>query len=58
MSKLDDATVIQTTGQSGVPFDSHYGDYIQRWLDNLPLALPFSAAAVDAAKVQVLTLQP
>jgi len=58
MSKLDEATIIQTTGQSGLPFDSHYGDYIQRWIDNQPFPLPFTADAVEASKAQVLTLEP
>ena len=58
MSDLDEATIIQTTGQSGLPFDSHYGDWIQRWLDNVPLPLPWTKTAVDAAITQTLTLQP
>jgi penicillin amidase len=58
MSRLDEATIVHTTGQSGLLFDSHYGDYIQRWLDNQPLPLPFTAAAVEAARTQLLTLTP
>lgn len=58
MSDLDGATILQTTGQSGLPFDSHYGDFIQRWLTNSPLPLPWTKSAVDASTVQVLTLQP
>lgn len=58
MSNLDGATILQATGQSGEPFDVFYGDYIQRWLDNRPLPLPFSADAVNAAARDVLTLDP
>ena len=58
MSDLDRATIIQTTGQSGVPFDSHYGDFIERWLANNPLPLPWTSNAVDAATKQTLTLSP
>jgi penicillin amidase len=56
MSNLDGATIIQATGQSGLPFDSHYGDYIARWLTNSPIPLPWTKDAVEAAQVQVLTL--
>ena len=58
MSDLDAATILQTTGQSGVPFDGHYGDFIARWLSNTPLLLPWSDDAVDDAARQTLTLEP
>jgi len=58
MADLDGATILQTTGQSGVPFDGHYGDFISRWLDNSPLPLPWTRSEVDAAATQTLTLQP
>lgn len=58
MSHIDDATIIQATGQSGVPFDTHYGDYIARWLSNSPIKLPWTQGAVDSAGTQVLTLMP
>jgi penicillin amidase len=58
MSNLDGATILQATGQSGEPFDAFYGDYIQRWLDNQPLPLPFSDGAVDATARDILTLTP
>jgi acyl-homoserine lactone acylase PvdQ len=58
MSDLDSATILQTTGQSGVPFDGHYGDFIARWLSNTPLLLPWSDDAVDDAARQTLTLEP
>ena len=32
LGDLDGARIVQTTGQSGNPFDSHYGDLIDEWL--------------------------
>jgi penicillin amidase len=58
MSHLDQATILNTTGQSGLPFDGHYGDFIERWLSNQPLPLPWSTDAVNASQKQVLTLNP
>jgi len=58
MGDLDGATIIQTTGQSGLPFDGHYGDFIGPWLDNLPVNLLWSDATVDGATKQTLTLKP
>ena len=58
MKNLDAATIIQTTGQSGVPFDAHYGDFIERWLANDPLPFPWTSDAVNAATKQTLTLSP
>jgi penicillin amidase len=58
MGNLDGATIIQTTGQSGLPFDAHYGDFIDRWLNNQPLNLAFSEDNVNAAARQTLTLTP
>ncbi len=58
MGDLDGATIIQTTGQSGVPFDTHYGDLIGDWLANRDVPLPFTQAAVDRAATQRMTLVP
>jgi len=58
LKNLDQATIIQTTGQSGVPFDSHYGDFIERWLTNDPLPLPWTDNAINATTKQTLTLSP
>jgi penicillin G amidase len=70
MSALDGATIIQTTGQSGVPFDAHYGDFIDRWLSNSPavnfndttppgyVPLYWTDTEIDGAGRQTLTLQP
>jgi len=58
MGDLDGATIIQTTGQSGLPFDGHYGDFIGPWLDNLPVHLLWSDSSVNGAARQTLTLNP
>ena len=58
MGALDEATIIQATGQSGLPFDAHYGDFIGRWLASEWLPLPWTADQVDAAGRHVLTLAP
>jgi penicillin amidase len=58
MSDLDGARIVQTTGQSGNPFDSHYGDLIDEWLTGGTVPLPFTTKAVDAAETQRLTLSP
>ncbi len=58
MSNLDGATILQATGQSGQPFDTHYGDFIQRWLANEPLPFLWTQGAIDASAYQVLTLTP
>ena len=44
MGDLDGARIIITTGQSGNPFDRHYGDMIPAWLSGTQVPLPFSPA--------------
>jgi penicillin amidase len=58
MGDLDGATIMQTTGQSGVPYDAHYGDLIADWLANRDVALPFTRAVVEASAAQRMTLVP
>ncbi len=58
LGDLDGARVIQTTGQSGNPFDRHYGDFIGAWLHGDTVPLPFSPGNVHAATVETLTLVP
>jgi len=58
MSELDGARIVQTTGQSGNPFDGHYGDLIDDWLAGRSLPLLFGRAAVDASGTSSLTLRP
>jgi penicillin amidase len=58
MSDLDGARIVQTTGQSGNPADSHYGDLIDEWASGETVPLPFTEAAVEAAAVKRLELMP
>jgi penicillin amidase len=58
MGDIDGARIVITTGQSGNPFDPHYGDQIEPWRDGQSLALPFTRAAIESATVSTLTLTP
>jgi penicillin amidase len=58
MGDLDGARIVITTGQSGNPFDRHYGDMIQAWLTGGQVPLPFSPGAAQKATVATLTLTP
>jgi acyl-homoserine lactone acylase PvdQ len=58
LADLDAARIIITTGQSGNPFDRHYGDLIGAWATGGTVPFPFSAAAIGDATVSTLTLSP
>ena len=58
LSDLDGALIVQTTGQSGNPFDAHYGDLIDEWLNGDSVPLPFSLSAINDASMQQLQLVP
>jgi penicillin amidase len=58
MGDPDGARIVQTTGQSGNPFDSHYGDLIDEWLSGRSIPLPFSRSAVEKATDKRLELVP
>ncbi|HEY0444539.1 MAG TPA: penicillin acylase family protein, partial [Candidatus Limnocylindrales bacterium] len=58
MSDLDGAQIIQTTGQSGNPFDGHYGDMIETWRTGGTVPLPFSRKAIDKAAAATITFMP
>jgi penicillin amidase len=58
MGDLDASRIIITTGQSGNPFDPHYGDLIPLWAGGETIPLPFSATNVAASAVETLTLSP
>jgi penicillin amidase len=54
-----DATVLVVPpGQSGRPWSSHYADQIEPWFALAEDSIPFSDAAVDAAAVARLILEP
>ncbi len=58
LADLDGAQIIQTTGQSGNPFDRHYGDMIAPWLTGGTVPLPFTPTAIHKAMLQTLQLVP
>jgi len=58
LGRLDEATIVTTTGQGGNPFGRHYGDLVDDWLAGRSVPLPFTPAAVRAATVAELTLTP
>ena len=58
MANPDAAQIVQTTGQSGNPFDRHYGDLIDDWLAGRTVPLPFTQAAVSESAVETLQLVP
>jgi penicillin amidase len=58
MGDPDGARIVTTTGQSGNPFDAHYGDLIEPWSQGLSVALPFTPSAIAAATVATLRLEP
>jgi penicillin amidase len=58
MGSPDGARIVQTTGQSGNPFDGHYGDLIDEWAEGRTVPLFFTEQAVDATVAKRLTLVP
>ena len=58
MSDVDGARIVQTTGQSGNPGDSHYGDLIQPWAEGATVPLYFTKQAVEGTVRKRLTLTP
>jgi acyl-homoserine lactone acylase PvdQ len=46
------------SGQSGNPFDTHYGDLIDDWLHDESVPLPFTPDAINDASIQRLELVP
>jgi penicillin amidase len=58
MGDLDGARIVITTGQSGNPFDTHYGDMVATWIAGGTVPLPFSPGEVSATVVETVTLSP
>jgi penicillin amidase len=58
MGDIEAAQIVITTGQSGNPFDRHYGDMISLWASGGTVSLPFSANNVAASAAETLTLSP
>lgn len=57
-SDLDRSTMNVVTGQSGQIFSAHYEDQWKAWYEGSTFVMPFSDAAVTAAKKHELALQP
>ena len=58
MSAVDEGRIVITTGNSGNPFDRHYGDLIDDWASGGTVPLPFSWNAIEASAASSLTLTP
>jgi penicillin amidase len=58
LSDFDKSTWINLTGASGHAFDAHYTDQTDLWAAGKTRPWPFSAAAIQAAARQTLTLRP
>ncbi|HEX4897363.1 MAG TPA: penicillin acylase family protein, partial [Candidatus Limnocylindrales bacterium] len=58
MSAVDEGRIVITTGNSGNPFDRHYGDLIDDWATGGTVPLPFSWDAIEAGAASTLTLRP
>ncbi len=58
LSDFDASRWIIPTGQSGHPYHPNYDDQIELWLNGDYLPMLSSRAAVEAAAVDHLILQP
>ena len=58
MSDFDASRWVIPTGQSGHPFNAHYDDQIELWLNGEYLPMRSSRVAVEDAAVDHLLLQP
>lgn len=58
LADLDASRWVNSTGQSGHPYNAHYDDQIEAWAANESFPWPFSPKAVAAAKEVELVLKP
>jgi penicillin amidase len=58
MGDLEGAGIVTSTGQSGNPFDRHYGDLLDEWAGGRTVPLPFSQGSIARAAAATLTLTP
>ncbi len=58
LADLDRSRWVNLTGASGHAFNPHYSDQAELWRTGRTTPFPFSRTAVEAAKVDVLVLQP
>ena len=55
---VDGFTLNLALGQSGHPLSPHFDDFLADWRSGTPWTVPWSDAAVEAATVSTLRLQP
>ncbi len=58
LADLDQSTLNSVTGQGGNFLSPYYMDQWKAWYEGTTFTLPFSAAAVEAAKAHRLVLEP
>jgi penicillin amidase len=58
LSDLDQSTLNLVTGESGVFLSPNYLDQWKAWYEGTTFTFPFSASAVEKAKVHELVLEP
>ena len=58
LANLDSSRWVNQTGNSGHPYDDHYVDQADAWVDNETYPWPFSTKAVRDAGGDELTLTP
>jgi penicillin amidase len=58
LADLDASRYVNLTGASGHAFDAHYDDQAPLWVHGETIAWPFSAAALEEATHDLLTLVP
>jgi penicillin amidase len=58
LSNWDNSVNVNTTGQSGQPFNKHYTDNVLLWRDVRFVAYPFTRGAVEKSREGTLVLVP
>lgn len=58
MSDLDASLAVIPTGQSGHPYQRHYDDELELWLNGNYHPMRFGRTAVEAATTDILILKP
>jgi penicillin amidase len=58
LADLDGSQAVLPTGQSGHPFNRHYDDMIELWLNGQYHPMHFSREAVQTAAVDQMVLTP
>lgn len=58
LANFDESFIVNSGGQSGQPFNKHYGDNIDDWKNGGYHPWLFSPAAIERQKADTLTLTP